>query len=297
VVGGSGLLVTSRGLHGGGLREDSCSRFLGSGSLLSGGEFSELLDGGSDSSGNLALALGALSGSSDDLGLSSGSGSGLDLLESISSLLLLEDGVHICGGGLSLLEGPGVEVLSGLERNDVLSDVGLGSELGDVEHGLFGSSGDSGSNALVGVVLDEGLHLVVSEEVDWVSGEGGLFLLLGDGLEALDDKSDFESTVGGEDVGGVDLVHLEGPVADDDDSGSEVGDVEVGELGVELVNSLLGEVAGDVEEAVGDEEVGEGLLDVALDGLLGDGAISSVSEHVRVELLESGNFGHFDLVF
>jgi len=148
-------------------------------------------------------------------------------------------------------------------------------------------AGNGVLDASVGVGLDEGLHLVVSVEVDWVPGESGLVLLLGNWLEGLNDKSNLESTVGGEDVGGVDLVHLEGPVRDNDDSRSEVGDVQVGELGVEFIDGLLGEVAGDVEVSVGDEEVGEGLLDVALDGLLGDGSSSAVSEHVRVELFES----------
>ena len=39
---------------------------------------------------------------------------------------------------------------------------------------------------------------------------------------------------------------------------------------MELIHGLLGEVAGHIEEAIGDQEVGEGLLDIALDGLLGD---------------------------
>ena len=56
---------------------------------------------------------------------------------------------------------------------------------------------------------------------------------------------------------------------------------------MEFINGLLGEVAGNVEETVGDEEVWEGFLDVTLDGFLWDTAITSVSEHIGVELLES----------
>lgn len=160
---------------------------------------------------------------------------------------------------------------------------------------VFLDSRDGVLDALVGVALDEGLHFVVSVEVDWVSGEGGLVLLLSDWLEGLDDKSNLKTTVGGENVGRVDLVHLEGPVVNDDDSGSKVGDVQVSELAVELIDGLLGEVAGNVEESIGDEEVWEGLLDVALDGLLWDAALSSVGEHVGVELLESGDGRHLNL--
>ena len=151
----------------------------------------------------------------------------MELLEGISSLLLLEDGVEVNSLGLSLLEGPGVEVVSLSERDNSLADVGLGGELGDVLDVLLGSGGNDCGKALVGIVLDQDLHLVISEEVDWVSGECGLVLLLGNWLEGFDNESDLESTVGGEDVGGVDFVHLEGPVRDNDNSGSEVGDVEV----------------------------------------------------------------------
>lgn len=48
----------------------------------------------------------------------------------------------------------------------------------------------------------------------------------------------------------------------------EVDDVDVGELGVELIDGFLGEVAGDEEESIGHEEMGVGFLHVALKRLL-----------------------------
>jgi len=74
---------------------------------------------------------------------------------------------------------------------------------------------------------------------------------------------------------------------DDDNSGSEVGDVEVGVLGVELINGLLGEVAGNVEVSIGNEEVWEGFLNVALDVLVWWVGGTSLGEHLGVKLLES----------
>lgn len=54
---------------------------------------------------------------------------------------------------------------------------------------------DSLGDATVGVVLDEHLDFIISEEVDWMSGESGLVLLLGNWFERFDNESNFESTV------------------------------------------------------------------------------------------------------
>lgn len=71
----------------------------------------------------------------------------------------------------------------------------------------------------------------------------------------------------------------------------EVSDVHVGEVLLEVGDSFLSEVALHEEVAVGDEEVGERFLDVALEGLLevlADLAeVSSLVKHLCVELLES----------
>jgi len=174
-----------------------------------------------------------------------------------------------------------------------LGDGSLGGELGHVwERVTLDSGFDGGSNLTVEVRLDEGLDLIVSVEVEWVSGEGSITLL---DLEGLDDEFDLNSGVGGEDGSGVDLGDLHGPFLKDEGLGFQVGDVDVGELIFELINCFFGEVAWDVEIVISYKEMWEGFLDEASDLLLWDvllnvGEVSTL-EDVGVELFESGS--HF----
>jgi hypothetical protein len=45
----------------------------------------------------------------------------------------------------------------------------------------------------------------------------------------------------------------------------EIGDIDLGEFLLEVIDCFLGKVAGDVEIAISNEEMGEGLLHEALD--------------------------------
>ena len=146
-------------------------------------------------------------------------------------------------------------------------------------------------------ILDDGLHLGISEEVLGVSGENN-FVVSSFVGEGFDDKSDFVSTVGGEDISRVNFVHLKGPVGDGDDSGFEVSNVNVGVLGLEVIEGFLGEVAGNIVEVVSNEEMWEGFLNVTFDvlGSLGSwefAEVTTVVEHGGVKLFESRGFWHF----
>lgn len=137
-------------------------------------------------------------------------------------------------------------------------------------------------------VLDGGLEFVVSVEIDWVSG--GVESLLEVWLEWVDDESGLEVSIRSEDLSGVDLSELNWPVVNHDNLVSQVYDVDIGELGVEFRDGLLGEVWGNEEVAVGDEEMWVWFLDVALEGFLqvvGHLAeVATVVEEFSVELLE-----------
>jgi hypothetical protein len=147
-------------------------------------------------------------------------------------------------------------------------------------------------------VLDGGLHLVISEKIDGISG--GVQFFLEHGFEWVHDKSGLEVGVGGENFGGVHFLHFEGPWVEHDNLLSEVDDAYVGEFLPELSDSFLSEVGWDEEVAVGDQKVGERFLDVALDGLLEGlvdlAEVSALVEQFGVELLESAfvslNFAH-----
>jgi len=146
-------------------------------------------------------------------------------------------------------------------------------------------------------VLDNSLHLGISEEILGMSGEDN-FIVSSFVGERFDDKSNFVSTVGGEDISRVNSVHLKGPVGDGDNSRLEVSDVDVGVLGLEVIESLLGEVASNIVEVVGNKEMWEGFLNVTFDvlGSLGSwefAEVTTVVEHGGVKLFESGGFWHF----
>ena len=140
--------------------------------------------------------------------------------------------------------------------------------------------------------MDQGLDLIVSVEVEWVSGEGSISLL---NLERLDNESDLNTGVRGEDGSRVDLGNLHGPFLKDEGLGFQVGNVDVRELIFEFINCFFGEVAWNVEIVIGDKEMWEGLLDEASDLLLWDvllnvGEVSTLKD-VSVELFECGS--HF----
>ncbi len=111
-------------------------------------------------------------------------------------------------------------------------------------------------------VLDESLHFVVSEEVDWVSD--GVKLLLEIAFERVHNKFDFDVAVGGEDLSGVNLVHFEAPFVQYDDVVLEVDDLNVGVSLVELCDCLFCEMALQEEISVRDKEVWVRFLDIAL---------------------------------
>lgn len=83
---------------------------------------------------------------------------------------------------------------------------------------------------------------------------------------------------------------LEGPVLDENNFSSQIGDVNIWSFGLELINGFLGEVTWNVEVVVSDEEVWEAFLDVALDlvvHLAEDfGNIATVFEHFAVKKFE-----------
>lgn len=115
-------------------------------------------------------------------------------------------------------------------------------------------------------VLNDCLELSVSEQV---GGEAcRVQALLEIWLERMDDESHFEIRVGSEHLSRVNSSHLERPVVNDHDLVSKIYDVHVGELLVEVGDSFLGEVSGDVEEAICHKEVGICLLNVAFNGSL-----------------------------
>jgi len=217
------------------------------------------------------------------------------------TLIELKEIVRVEDGGLGLLETEVGEVIAVGELDNTLGDVALTRELGDIRKGLrlervLNRGGLGGVNVLV----DEGLHLVVSVEVVRVTVKRDLVTGGVVDLERVHDKLELNTSVGGEDVLRLDASKLEGPVGDEDDSRSEVGHVNVRVLRLELVDGLLGEVARNVEEIIGDKEVRRGLLDEALEGgllnLLGDlGEVATALEDKRVEILERGSAaaGHF----
>jgi hypothetical protein len=281
---------------------------LGLGLLGSGKDVSVLLHGGDTSGGLGVLASGFLSGGvlgDGLLGLVNGelgngsSLSGGDLTGGLLGGSLGSSGGLSGGGGGGLLgrgsftEGDGLGV-SGLEvpvvggsLEDVLGDgslVSVNRSSGHVHTG-GGSGGLSES-----VLLDGGLELIISVEVGGVSGEGSL--VVHHGLEFLDDESDLKSGVRGPDLVGVNSSELEVPLGDEDDLSGEGVNGDGSELGVEVNGGLGGEVSGDEELGVGDEEVRGGFLNVKLElsievSLVEFLNITTVLDHVGEEGLES----------
>ena len=92
--------------------------------------------------------------------------------------------------------------------------------------------------------LDGGLEFVVTVEV---GGEAGwVELFLEEGLEAVDDQSAFEASVGSKDVG-FGLAELKGPLSDDNDLCLKFLNGNGRELLLEFSEGGVGEVRGDIE--------------------------------------------------
>jgi hypothetical protein len=143
----------------------------------------------------------------------------------------------------------------------------------------------------VDVLVNEGLHLIVTVEVVGMTVEADLITASSLDLEGVHDKLELNTTVGGENVLRLNASKLERPLFDENDSRSEISHINVGVLSLELVNGLLREIAGNVEEVIGDKEVRRGLLNEALErgllNFLGDLAeVTTVLEDERVEVLE-----------
>lgn len=149
----------------------------------------------------------------------------------------------------------------------------------------------------MGVILDEGFDFIVTVKVERVASEVDVVSLVHVVLEGLYNQTHFDASVGSEDISGVDSVDFEVPLVDDDYVSLKVGDLDAGVLGFKLINGLFSEVARHVEETISDQEVREGLLDVALDlfarlfvcELLGD--LSSVLDYVGKQLFKGGLLG------
>lgn len=115
-------------------------------------------------------------------------------------------------------------------------------------------------------VLDDGFHLVVSEQVDGVPG--GVESLIEVRFERMHNKAHLEICVGSEHLCGVNFPHLQAPGVEDDHSVVQVCDIHVSELRFELRNGFLSEVALNEEITICNQEVGIGFLDVAFEWLL-----------------------------
>ena len=185
----------------------------------------------------------------------------MKLLESIDSFLLLENCHHIDSLRFSFLEAICVECVALSEADDSLLanvQLGRGGELGDVWDGLrLDSSLDSREEALVSVVLDESLHLIISVKVHWVPGKGDFVLLVLVVSESLHNESHLDPSIRSKNVGTVHLVDLKVPRSDDDYLLLQIGDVDVREFRLEVINSFLSEIAWHKEEPVSHQEVGE----------------------------------------
>lgn len=138
-------------------------------------------------------------------------------------------------------------------------------------------------------VLDDGLELVISEEIDGISGWVKSFLKVR--FEWVHNQANLQVGIWCEYFGRVDFSELEWPVVNDDNFVVEINDVNVGELLMEFSYSLLGEVSCDKEVAIGDEEMRVWFFNVALEGLLqilGDFVeVTSLVEHFCEKLFES----------
>lgn len=117
-------------------------------------------------------------------------------------------------------------------------------------------------------MVNSALHLIVSIDVDGVSIEGdagGVAI----SSEVVDDKFEFNSTIRGENILRLNSGELKRPVLNGNNLGSQVSNVGL-RAALERINSLLGEVAWDVEIVISNQEVRMRFLNIALDGSLSD---------------------------
>jgi len=152
------------------------------------------------------------------------------------------------------------------------------------------------------ISLEQGLHLIISVQVDWISWEKNFLASLNE-LEAVDDKSDLNTSIWGEYSWWVNCSHLEAPVSDLNNLGFKISNVHSRVGWFETINSFLSEVAWDEEVVIGNEEEWESLLDEALDLLdfaswvfetvLDLTEVATWVDHLRVELFKSRTVRHF----
>lgn len=138
-------------------------------------------------------------------------------------------------------------------------------------------------------MVNSALHLIVSIDVDGVSIEGdagGVAI----SSEVVDDKFEFNSTIRGENILRLNSGELKRPVLNGNNLGSQVSNVGL-RAALERINSLLGEVAWDVEIVISNQEVRMRFLNIALDGGLSDlignfGEVTVVVENKGVKVFE-----------
>lgn len=138
-------------------------------------------------------------------------------------------------------------------------------------------------------MVNSALHLIVSIDVDGVSIEGdagGVAI----SSEVVDDKFEFNSTIRGENILRLNSGELKRPVLNGNNLGSQVSNVGL-RAALERINSLLGEVAWDVEIVISNQEVRMRFLNIALDGSLSDlignfGEVTVVVENKGVKVFE-----------
>jgi len=138
-------------------------------------------------------------------------------------------------------------------------------------------------------LVNSALHLIVSIDVDGVSIEGdagGVAI----SSEVVDDKFEFNSTIRGENILRLNSGELKRPVLNGNNLGSQVSNVGL-RAALERINSLLGEVAWDVEIVISNQEVRMRFLNIALDGSLSDlignfGEVTVVVENKGVKVFE-----------
>jgi len=196
---GSGFLTTGRRKSRGLLGDGSLSRLLTLGGNLLVGDLEDLLDG----LANISLLGGGLLSLGTTLSGSLGSGTTLDTdttdsgsLSSASLALSLgniEDGE---GGSVAILEVEVVTLTTGDDTEGLDLTLG-GLNLANLGHINTLADGESRLGAGMSEVLDNGLHLVISVDVNGMAGRNDLLVEVG--LEGVDDESDFEAGIGGED--------------------------------------------------------------------------------------------------
>ena len=88
------------------------------------------------------------------------------------------------------------------------------------------------------------------------------------GLEAVDNQANFEASVAGKNGVAVDFLQFKAPAVNEYDFFVEITNFGGWEFLLEIVEGSLGEISGNEEVRVVDEEVGFSLLNLNLEPLL-----------------------------